>query len=178
MTLLAPASYYELEEMLEQAVLRTSGTVAVRYPRGGQGAYREHWNGRDEAVLRTGRDVTIVTYGILINQALEAGDRLAQMGYDPEIIKLNTLAPLMWEAVGESVEKTRRLVIIEDCLDTGSVGQQLCARLVEHGICPERVIRKNTGDQYTPQGTVQQLWHSLGLDADGIVRCVCEVCDG
>ena len=178
MTLLAPSSFYELEEMLEQAVLETEGPVAVRYPRGGQGAYRDHWNRRDEAVLRIGTDATVVTYGILINQALEAGERLERMGYDPEILKLNTLAPLMWEAVGESVRKTRRLVVIEDCLDTGSIGRQLCARLLEHGICPDRVILRNTGDQYTPQGTVEQLWHSLGLDADGICRWVCEVCDG
>ena len=177
-TVLAPASFRELEEMLEQAVLHTRGPVAVRYPRGGQGRYTAGWNRRDEAVLREGNDVTVVSYGVLINEALDAADRAAEQGISPEVIKLNTLAPLMAEPVVESVRKTRRLVVVEDCVATGSIGQQLCAALAQAGVAPETVRLCNTGDRFIPHGSVAELRRSLGIDSGGIFQTITEVCHG
>ena len=178
MTVLAPASFRELEEMLEQAVLHTRGPVAVRYPRGGQGRYTAGWNRRDEAVLREGNDVTVVSYGVLINEALDAADRAAEQGISPEVIKLNTLAPLMAEPVVESVRKTRRLMVVEDCVATGSIGQQLCAALAQAGVAPETVRLCNTGDRFIPHGSVAELRRSLGIDSGGIFQTITEVCHG
>ena len=178
MTVLAPASFRELEEMLEQAVLHTEGPVAVRYSRGGQGRYTDGWNRRDEAILRRGRDVTLVSYGVLINEALDAADRAEALGISAEVIKLNTLAPLMAEGVAQSVRRTRRLVVAEECVATGSVGQQLCAALTLAGAAPEAVGLCNTGDRFVPHGAVEQLRRSIGIDADGILRTIVEVCHG
>ena len=178
MTVLAPASFRELEEMLEQAVLHTRGPVAVRYPRGGQGRYTAGWNRRDEAVLREGNDVTVVSYGVLINEALDAADRAAEQGISPEVIKLNTLAPLMAEPVVESVRKTRRLVVVEDCVATGAIGQQLCAALAQAGVAPETVRLCNTGDRFISHGSVAELRRSLGIDSGGIFQTITEVCHG
>lgn len=55
----APASFQELETMLERAVLEDKGLVAVRYPRGGEGAYREDHGREDATVLRPGTDVSL-----------------------------------------------------------------------------------------------------------------------
>ena len=72
MTVLAPSSYAELAGMLEQAVLHVDGPVAIRYPRGGEGAYQGDAGPGHAAVLRQGDDITLVSYGILINDVLEA----------------------------------------------------------------------------------------------------------
>ena len=177
-TVLAPASFAELESMLRQAVLYTEGPVAVRYPRGGQGEYKEDWNCEDSLRLRKGKDVTLVTYGTLINEALEAVRLLEAAGMDPELLKLNTLAPLVAEPVLWSVRKTGRLVVVEDCFAVGSIGQQLCAALARGGVSPKAVRLLNCGDSFVPQGTVAQLRQALKLDGRGIYETVCEVCNG
>ena len=177
-TVLAPGSFAELEDMLRQAVLYTEGPVAVRYPRGGQGAYKEPWNCEDSLRLKKGTDVTIVTYGTLINEVLEACRLLEAAGIQAEILKLNTLAPLVAEPVIWSVQKTGKLMVVEDCFAVGSIGQQLCAALARSGVAPRAVRLLNCGDSFVPQGTVAQLRQALKLDGQGIYETVCEVCNG
>ena len=177
MTVLAPASFQELSEMLEEAVLSVEGPVAVRYPRGGQGQYTDGWNHRAALRLREGADVTLVSYGVLINEALAAAERLAAAGIRAEVLKLNQIAPLPAAEVAESVRKTGRLVAVEDCLAAGSVGQRLAAALEGAGV-PARVRLLNTGDRFVPHGSVAQLRRMLDIDAQGIFETVCEVCHG
>ena len=122
--------------------------------------------------------MTIVTYGTLINEALEAVGLLEAAGIDAELLKLNTLAPLVAEPVLWSVRKTGKLVVVEDCFAVGSIGQQLCASLARSGAVPKAVRLLNCGDSFVPQGTVAQLRQALKLDGQGIYETVCEVCDG
>lgn len=178
MTVLAPSSFQELRDMLEQAVLYTDGPVAVRYPRGGQAQYVEGWNQRDDAVLSEGKDVTIVSYGILINEVLTAATLLQNNGLTADVVKVNTLAPLSVETIAESVRKTGKLVIVEDCFSTGCIGQQILSSLAEQGIVPSVVRLCNTGDRFVAQGTVEQLRSRLGIDGKGIAETVQEVCRG
>ena len=75
MTILCPASHAELREMLRWAVLECGGPVAVRYPRGSEGIYQDSafgGNPNNVCVHREGSDVTLITYGNLINNVLEA----------------------------------------------------------------------------------------------------------
>ena len=178
MTVLAPSSFRELQEMLEQGALYTEGPVAVRYPRGAEGHYTDGWNQRDDAVLSRGDDVTIVSYGILINEVLAAAELLRKTGLTADVVKLNTLAPLSVESVAESVSRTGRLVVVEDCFPTGSVGQQLLAALASRGISPGAVRLCSTGDRFIAQGSVEQLRSRLGIDGKGIAETVQEVCRG
>ena len=61
MTVLCPASFAELRSMLRTALYRCGGPVAVRYPRGGEGAYRDDCGDTPVSVLQQGADVSIVT---------------------------------------------------------------------------------------------------------------------
>lgn len=80
---LAPASLKEQQEMLCWAIRDCNGPVAVRYPRGTEGAYTaSSWDGKQKAVRhRAGRDVTLITYGTMINSVLEAAERLEADGH-------------------------------------------------------------------------------------------------
>ena len=177
MTIFAPASFLELSEMLEEAVFSVDGPVAVRYPRGCQGAYMGGWNHLPAVRLHEGTDVTLVSYGTLVNETLAAAERLAEQGIRAEVLKLNQIAPLPRCEVEASVRSTGRLVVVEDCLPAGSVGQQLSAAL-EAAQVPAQVRLLNTGDRFIPHGTIAQLRRSLGIDAQGIYETVCEVCHG
>ncbi|MDR2615932.1 MAG: 1-deoxy-D-xylulose-5-phosphate synthase, partial [Oscillospiraceae bacterium] len=75
MKIYAPASLAELRDMLTQAVIFDRGPVAVRYPKGAEGAYRGGGSAPSKR-LREGNGVTLVTYGVMVNQALAAADML------------------------------------------------------------------------------------------------------
>ncbi len=178
MTVFSPASFQELRDMLRHGVLEMDGPVAVRYPKGGQGPYKDGWNGKHAALLRQGTDVTLVAYGTLINEALAAAERLAAEGIGAEVIKLHVIAPLSVGEVLDSVRKTGRMVVVEECFSTGSVGQQLCASLTAAGIAPQAVRLCSCGEDFIQQGSVAQLRRSVGVDSEGIYQTVCEVCHG
>jgi pyruvate dehydrogenase E1 component beta subunit len=75
-------------------------------------------------VKRDGEDVTVVTLGLHVHRALEAADELAADGVDAEVIDLRTLTPLDTETILESVQKTGRLVVVdEDYRSFGLTGE-------------------------------------------------------
>lgn len=175
MCVYAPASFAELEDMLEQAVLRDAGPVAVRYPRGGEGEYKAPWSGNSADCIRAGRDVTIVSYGMLINEALSAADSLTEKGIAAEVIKLNRLSPLDTAPILASVKKTGALVIAEEVCRAGSPGTRLLAAMAEEGGIPAIVRRLDLGNGIITHGGVEQLRQRLRMDAAGIEKVVSEV---
>ena len=173
MTVLAPSSYAELAGMLEQAVLHVDGPVAIRYPRGGEGAYHGDAGPGHAAVLRQGSDITLVSYGILINDALEAAELLAAEGVQAEVVKLNVITPLDPELVLESVKKTKVLLTIEDSAAHSSVGERLAAAVAEAGL-RAKVLCRTSGDKFVTHGALSCLKQELGLDSAGIFRAALE----
>ena len=174
MTVLAPASFAELESMLDYAVYSCTGPVAIRYPRGGQTAYQQKAAQGTSAVLRQGTDVTLVSYGPLIGHVVSAAEQLGRLGISSQIIKLNTITPLDAEPVIQSVRNTGALVVVEACSSSCSVGQRLCAALAGSGVSCKIQLLGNV-DGFVPHGTVKQLEEMLQIDCDSIVRTVREV---
>ena len=173
MTVLAPSSYAELAGMLEQAVLHVDGPVAIRYPRGGEGAYQGDAGPGHAAVLRQGDDITLVSYGILINDVLEAAELLAAEGVQAEVVKLNVITPLDPELVLESVKKTKVLLTVEDSAAHSSVGERLAAAVAEAGL-RAKVLCRTSGDKFVTHGALSCLKQELGLDSAGIFRAALE----
>lgn len=174
MTVLAPSSFAELEEMLERAVLRLTGPVAVRYPRGGQGAYTCCVGEENATVLRRGSDITLVSYGVEINQVLEAAELLEQRGVQAEVVKLNQLTPLDGTEVIQSVQKTGVLLVAEEAAQEGCVGQRLAAQLELAGV-PAKVELVNCAEGFVHHGKTELLKKELSLDGEGIARKAWEV---
>ena len=175
MTVYAPASFAELRSMLRRAVLEDSGPVAVRYPRGGEGAYTED-NSRESAVcLRAGTDVTLVSYGICVNDALAAAEELAKNNISAEVIKLNCICPLDGEKVLLSAAKTGVLLTVEDVCRSGCVGERLLALCAAEGVSLRRSKCINLGDGILENGAPADLKKKIGLDGPGVARAVMEM---
>ena len=160
--------------MLRQALFSLEGPVAIRYPRGGEGVYREDSSREPLVRLRAGGDVTLLGYGILVNQLLEAAELLAADGIQAEVLKLNQISPLNLETLGSFFDNTRRLLVLEDAMGVGCVGQRVTAILAEAGRLPSQVILKNMGKTFASEGSVPELYHSFGLDAAGVAEAVRE----
>jgi len=82
-------------------------------------------------VWRQGTDVTIVSFGIGMQYALEAADKLAADGITAEVIDLRTLRPIDYDTVIASVMKTNRCVTVEEGWPVGSIGNHLSATIME-----------------------------------------------
>lgn len=175
MKIYAPASFAELRSMLKHAVEEETGPVAVRYPRGGEGAYTDDSSAEDAVVLSEGRDLTLVCHGILTNEAISAVRELEKAGISAELVKLNRVFPLPEETVLASLRKTGRLLSVDEACRQGSVGAQILTAAAENGIALRGVRRLDLGTGIVTHGQVEALRSRLGLDAAGIVRAAKEL---
>jgi 1-deoxy-D-xylulose-5-phosphate synthase len=175
MTILCPSSFDELRLMLEHAVLKVRGPVAVRYPRGGEGSYTEMSQAEGTCVLRDGSDVTIITYGTMVNEAITAAELLAEQGVSARLLKLNSIRPLDMEPILQAARQTRALLVAEECVSAGCVGQQIACRLLESHSASAALSLVNLGDQFVTHGTVPQLRQLCGIDGRAIFQKAMEV---
>jgi 2-oxoisovalerate dehydrogenase E1 component len=79
--------------------------------------------------IREGTDVTIVTYGALVQRSFEATKRLEKEGISVELIDLRTLSPYDWEAIAESVKKTNRVIVAHEDSISWGYGAEIAARI-------------------------------------------------
>jgi len=108
-------------------------------------------------VARRGSDLTVVTYGALVQRSLWAAKQLEEeQGISVEVIDLRSLSPVDWEAIGESVRRTNRVVVAyEDSLSWG-YGSEIAARIADESFAHldapvRRVASKDTFVAYAPE---------------------------
>ncbi|HEX8190495.1 MAG TPA: dehydrogenase E1 component subunit alpha/beta [Pyrinomonadaceae bacterium] len=127
--------------------------------------------------VREGSDVTVVTFGALVQRSLVAARQAEQQnGVSVEVIDLRTLAPYDWEAVAASVRKTNRLVVAHEDTRTHGFGAEIAARvseeLFEHLDAPvRRVAALDTFVAYAPQ-----VEDAILPQVDDVYRAVTELC--
>jgi pyruvate/2-oxoglutarate/acetoin dehydrogenase E1 component len=84
------------------------------------------------AVRRPGRDVSVMTYGMMVHRCLEAAEGAAQEGVDSEVIDLRTLLPLDLETLTDSVTRTSRVLVVHEDRLRGGIGAEIAAYIGEH----------------------------------------------
>ncbi|BCS95749.1 TPP-dependent acetoin dehydrogenase complex, E1 protein subunit beta [Desulfoluna limicola] len=84
-------------------------------------------------IRRTGSDVTLIAWGAMVEACAEAAEELSADGIDAEIVDLRSLAPLDKAAILTSVEKTNRVVVVQEAPKTGGFGGEVAAILAEEG---------------------------------------------
>jgi pyruvate dehydrogenase E1 component beta subunit len=111
-------------------------------------------------IVRRGKDVTILTYSRMRHHCTQALKILEKQGYNPEIIDLISLKPFDMKAIAESIRKTHRVIIVEECMKTGGIGAELIA-LINEQLFDELdapVLRLSSQDIPTPyNGNLERL---------------------
>ena len=164
MTIWCPASFEELREMLKAAI-ETGGPAAVRYPKGAEGRYQD-CHKEPIARLRSGCDITLIGYGTMINELLDAADLLEARGIHAQVLKFSRIEAPDINMLCSFLPDTGKVVIAEECVETGSVGEYIAAHLMNH-----HVLLINLGREgFVKQGSVTQQKKRCGIDAAGIVK--------
>ena len=180
MQILCPASRLELQDMLHWAVEEQSGPVAIRYPRGGD---RDHtasdWRGLSNTVKchRMGADVTIITYGTMVQNAMDAAYLLAQQGIEATVLRLLTVSPLDMEQIIANLSQTRHVVVLEETCNGSGIREALAWQL-HQAMSDCRVDGIDLGKQYVTHGDMAALYRHCGLDAQSVCDYIQEVVRG
>lgn len=182
MTVLCPGSTAELRDMLTWAIYDCDGPVAIRYPRGTDRGYQlSAWQYGENICRhgaltrhRCGEDVTLITYGTLVRNTVDAADLLEQRGIHATVLRLMTVSPLPTEQIMQQLSGNTNVVVIEESCGHSGICQALAWELTHQN--PDiRVDGIDLGHNYVTHGNVQSLYRHYGLDAESIANFVQEV---
>lgn len=182
MTVLCPGSLAELKDMLRWAVEEQNGPVAIRYPRGGDRDYNvSAWVNsatviKDGAMVchRTGKDAAIVTYGTMLQNAMDAAELLSQRGIETAVLRLQTVSPAPIKGILEHITEISHLFVLEETLAPCGICNALSYEL--HARRPDiQVHGINLGEEYVTHGTVEKLYSHYHVDADAVAAMIEEV---
>ena len=178
MTIMAPADYNELRDMLHYAIYNITGPVAIRYPRGrgleSIGQYHPV-NSGSSVTLSEGTDICLLAVGSMVNNAVEAADILNSKGVSAGVINARFVKPLDCNAIVACAKKYNKIITIEDNSLMGGFGSNVISLLNARDIfC--RVKTLGLPDDFINHGTRNELIKLVGLDSNSIAEVAMEMC--
>lgn len=127
------------------------------------------------AVMREGKDVTVVALAVTVHRTLQACERLAQEGISVEMIDPRTVAPLDCDTIARSVAKTGRLLIVDETFAPCGIGAEIAAQLIDRGFDDlDAPIRRLNG-AHTPTPYSPTLEAAVIPNADAIAQAIREL---
>ena len=176
MTIICPADAIEAEAAVK-AAYHHQGPVYLRFGRLAVPVFHEEGFefqiGKGE-VMRDGTDVAIIANGLLVYEAVQAGEMLAQLGINAMIINMSTVKPLDEALVLEAARKCGRIITCEEHSVVGGLGEAVCSFLSEN--LPTPVRRIGVQDVFGESGPAAALLKKYGLSAENIVNVAKEFC--
>jgi 1-deoxy-D-xylulose-5-phosphate synthase len=177
--LAAPRDASDMERMLELG-LRIDGPMAIRFPRDNAPAVeRIHKSERRDMkpgkaeILCEGEQVVVWAYGALVNQALEAADRLKKRGIEIGVVDARFAKPLDVELLGRHAQSYRWIVTLEEHQRAGGFGSAVLEALNQLPNATARVKILAVPDRFIDHKTTrEEQLADVGLDADGVERSV------
>ena len=175
MTVLSPKNGWELEEMLDFAVNKWDGPIAVRYPRGtAETAFSENKQpieyGKAE-LIQEGEKIAILAEGHMLKAAADAAKQLEADGFHPMLVNMRFIKPLDEAMLRKAAENCAHIVTVEDNLRRGGFGSKVMEFYGDKGIQAD-ILNLAFPDKYIEQGTQAQLFERYGLDAAGIYESI------
>ena len=134
----APATAYDAKGLIKSAIRDNDPVLFFEH----KGLYRKVKEDLPEedytvpigkaAVIREGRDMSLITYGAMVHVGLEAAGQLQREGIDMEIVDLRSLLPLDVDAILSSARKTSKVLLLHEDTRTGGLGGEIAALISEH----------------------------------------------
>ncbi|MDB4867776.1 MAG: alpha-ketoacid dehydrogenase subunit beta [Cohnella sp.] len=111
-------------------------------------------------VVREGKDVTIITYGLMVHTAMKAAEELEKAGVQAEVIDLRTLMPLDIDTLVASIQKTNRAIVVQEAQKTSGAAAEVIAQINEKAILhlEAPVLRCAGPDTVYPYAQIEDAW--------------------
>ena len=175
MTVLCPASLQEQEDMLRWAIHDQNGPVAIRYSRGGnRWLTTSNWN--NDALIaknglltchRTGKDVVFITYGVLIENVMQAAEILSTRGIEAGVVRLLSVQPLPVDAIMEMIGACHHVVVVEETATNAGIKETIAWHI--HQYIPDcKVDGFDLGEHFVTHGNLNSLYKHCCLDGVSI----------
>ncbi len=176
MTVLAPASFAELEQMMRYAASGLhKGPIAIRYPRGY--IQPEATDAPPFALgiphtVHTGKDICIFCAGLMFSTGEKVCALLEKQGFQPTLVNLRTLFPLNTEFVIRTAQKHKLVATLEDGVVKGGVGESIAAAIAEHEISCKCLVKGYPPT--VPHGSPKELKKVCRMDEHSIAEEILE----
>jgi len=176
LTIAAPLNEVELRNLMYTAQLPGGGPFVIRYPRGNGELCHCEWDepfaqlpiGKGRC-LKSGAELAVLSLGTLGNAVAHAIENLEAEGHSIAHYDLRFLKPLDEELLHEVGRNFMRIVTVEDGTIQGAFGSAVLEFMSDNGYSPA-VKRIGIPDHFIEQGTPAELYHELGMDAEGIAK--------
>ena len=176
MVVMSPADDVEARAMVK-AAYHHEGPVYMRFGRSGIPVFHDESYkfeiGKGE-IVKDGTDVAIIANGLMVYEAIQAGEALAEAGIDAMIINMPTVKPLDEELVIAAARKCGRVITAEEHSVIGGLGEAVCSLLSEKQ--PTPVKRIGVQDVFGRSGPAAEVLKYYGLSAENIVKTAKEFC--
>lgn len=178
LTIASPMDEHELRNLMYTAQLDGMGPFVIRYPRG-HGVLTDWHNAFEEIKVGTGRrlkegkQVAVLTVGPIGNTAAEAIKKAeaAVNGLNVGHYDMRFIKPLDESLLEEIGKQYNNIVTVEDGVRSGGFGSAVLEWMSDHGFSP-KITRIGLPDTFVEHGTVEQLRHITGMDADAIAAAI------
>lgn len=161
LTIMAPKDFKELEDMMEFAI-KLNKPVVIRYPRGGEDEsikFEKHEKiklGKVE-ILKEGQDISIIAIGKRVSAAIKLAKDYKEKGINAEVINARFLKPLDIETLKKSIEKTKKVITLEDGTKINGLGTAIEELIVEENLQNIKMEKQAWPDEFIKHGTVKEL---------------------
>ena len=173
LVILAPKDFQELEDMLEFAI-NLKKPVVIRYPRGGEDSekFERHQKieeGKAE-ILREGKDISILTIGKTVARGMKIAKVLKENGIEAEVINVRFLKPLDVETISQSIQKTKKVVTIEDGTIINGLATAIKELIIDKQLEGIKIKTYAYPDKFIQHGSVEQLEKIYHVNAESIEK--------
>ena len=161
LTIMAPKDFKELEDMMELAVALNK-PVVIRYPRGGEDEnikFEKHEEiklGKAE-ILKEGQDISIIAIGKRVAKAIQMAENYEKEGINAEVINARFLKPLDIDTIKKSIEKTKKVLTLEDGTKINGLGTAVEELIVEENLQGIKMDKYAWPDEFIKHGKVEEL---------------------
>ena len=164
LVIMAPKDFKELEDMLEFAT-NLNKPVVIRYPRGGESENikfkkQEEIKLGNAEIIKQGNDLSIIAIGKRVEDAMEIAKQYEEEGLEVEVINARFLKPIDKETIKSSINKTKRVITIEDGTKINGLGTAVEEIIVEEGMQDIDIEIQAWPDEFIKQGIEE--WEKYG----------------
>ncbi len=176
LTVLAPKNKSELLKMLDYAVNKHNGPIAIRYPKGiANNTYSENepeicYN-KCEIISQKG-NIAIISVGTMIDNVKPVYEKLISEGYSISLINARFISPIDNGLIENIKNNFDYIFTVEDNVLKGGFGSNLITMLIKNEIFDKKIYNIAFPDEYIEQATIKQLHNKYGLDPKGIYKTI------